>query len=248
MFLSQADLLFPRHAVGPAGPLPRGAERLELRTADGETLHGVHIPPAGKGADQRLLVLGFAGNAWNAENVAALLHETYPRAHAVAFHYRGYAPSTGEPSAEALLADAPALYDLAVTRLRPERTIAVGFSLGSGVAAVLAGQRPIAGAILVTPFDSLGSVAQDWYPWLPVRALFQHEIDAAAALEGSRVPVAIVAAQQDQIVRPQRTRALAKRVPNLVFDRTIAAAGHNDIYARPEFGAAMAEALAAIGK
>lgn len=248
MFLSQADLLFPRHAVGPAGPLPRGAERIQLRTADGEVLHGVHIAPAGTVAgDERLLVLGFAGNAWNAENVATLLHETYPQAHAVAFHYRGYTPSTGAPSAEALLADAPAIYDLAIARVRPTRTIAVGFSLGSGVAAVLAGQRPLDGVILVTPFDSLGSVAQDWYPWLPVRALFQHEIDAAAALEGTRIPVAIVAAQQDQIVRPQRTRALAGRVPNLVFDRTVADASHNDIYARAEFGEAMTEALAAVG-
>jgi len=32
-------------------------------------------------------------------------------------------------------------------------------------------------------------------------------------------------------------------VPNLVFDRTIQAAGHNDIYSRPEFEGAMREAL-----
>ena len=246
MFLSQADMLFPRHAVGPAGPLPPGAERVQLRTADGDMLRGVHIPPDENLTGERLLVLGFAGNAWNSENVAALLHETYPQAHVVAFHYRGYSPSTGAPSAQALLADAPLVHDLAVDRVRPTRTVAVGFSLGSGVAAVLAGKRPLDGVILVTPFDSLRSVAQDWYPWLPVRALFQHEIDAAAALDGTRVPVAIVAAEHDQIVQPQRTRALASRVPNLVLDRVIAGAGHNDIYSRREFAEAMSEALAAI--
>ena len=246
MFLSQADMLFPRHAVGPAEPLPPGAERLQLRTGDGDVLHGVHVPASEEVKGERLLAIGFAGNAWNSENVAGLLHETYPRAHVVVFHYRGYAPSTGSPSAQALLADAPLIYDLAVDRVRPTRTVAIGFSLGSGVAAMLASQRPLDGVILVTPFDSLGAVAQDWYPWLPVRALFRHEIDAAAALAGTRVPVAIVAAQQDEIVSPQRTRALARRVPNLVFDKVIAGAGHNDIYARHEFAPAMTEALAAL--
>src|SRR5215213_8289415 len=208
MFLSQADLLFPRDQVGPADALPPGAERLRLDTTDGDVLHGVHIPLQENSDSESLLILGFAGNAANSENAAGLLHDVYPGAHVLAFHYRGYAPSTGSPSAQALLDDAPLIYDLAVARVGPARTVAVGFSIGSGVAAVLASKRPVDGVILVTPFDSLRSVAQEWYPWLPVRALFQHEIDAAAALAGTRVPVAIVAAQQDQIVQPQRTRAL----------------------------------------
>lgn len=245
MFLSQADMLFPRHAVGPAGPLPPRAERIQLRTADGDDLHGVHIAPDADADAERLLILGFAGNAWNSENVATLLQEIYPQAHVVAFHYRGYAPSTGEPSAKALLDDAPLIHDFAVGRVEPVRTVAVGFSLGSGVAAVLASKRPLEGVILVTPFDSLRSVAQDWYPWLPVRTLFQHEIDAAGALAGTRLPVAIIAAQRDQIIPPPRTRALADRVPNLVLDRVIAGTGHNDIYSRQEFARAMEEALGA---
>ena len=59
----------------------------------------------------------------------------------VAFHYRGYAPSTGSPSAEALIADAPLVYDAAVARIRPKRVIAVGFSIGTGVAAQLSASR-----------------------------------------------------------------------------------------------------------
>jgi uncharacterized protein len=44
-------------------------------------------------------------------------------------------------------------------------------------------------------------------------------------------------------VPAERTEALRRVVGNLVYDRTISAAGHNDIYARSEFHAAMREAL-----
>jgi pimeloyl-ACP methyl ester carboxylesterase len=73
------------------------------------------------------------------------------------------------------------------------------------------------------------------YPWLPIGPFFEHEIEAASALEQSDVPVAIIAAQRDEIVPSGRTDALRKRLPHVVFDRTIAGAGHNDIYARSDF-------------
>ena len=246
MISLQTQLLFPTHAVGPAGPLPRGAVRISVETSGSKTLHGIHIPPASASEEPRTLVLGFGGNAWNGADVAALLHQTFPQAAVVAFHYRGYRPSTGSPSAEALLADAPLVHDAAVDRVKPERTIAVGFSIGSGIAASLAGRRPLDGMILVTPFDSLKAAASDLYPWLPVAIFFEHELNTAAFLKDQRVPVAIIAGERDTLIRPARTDALRRQVPNLVYDRTIAGAGHNDIYQRPEFGQAMGEALHAL--
>jgi len=242
----QTQLIFPIHAVGPAGPLPRGAVMVSLETPDGETLHGVRIPPA-TAAKPRTLIVGFGGNAWNGSDVAAYLHQVFPKAHVVAFHYRGYWPSTGNPSAKALLADAPLVHDFAVDLVKPDRTIAVGMSIGSGVAASLAKRGPLDGLILVTPFDSLKAAASDLYPWLPIAPFFEHEFATAAYLKGAKLPVAIIAGEYDTLIRPARTDALRQRVPNLVFDRTIAAAGHNDIYHRPDFQAAMREALAAVG-
>ena len=247
MFEFQAQAIFPTHAVAPPGPLPRGAERVTIPAPEGNTLHGVHIPPL-RAPKERMLILGFAGNAWNSEDAASYLHDLYPTADVVAFHYRGYRPSTGSPSAAALLDDAPRVYDFAVSRVRPKRTIAVGFSIGTGVAAHLAGERPLDGLILVTPFDSLKAVASGHYPFLPVGALFRHEMDAASALKGSKVPIAIVAAEHDTIIAPTRTDGLRRSVGNLIFDRTIARASHNDIYQRLEFRDAMDEALEAIGK
>lgn len=243
----QTSLIFPVHAVPAAGPLPRSAERLWVKTLDGETLEGVHIPPD-EPDPTRTLILGFGGNAWNGQDVAEYLHELYPDYDVVAFHYRGYPPSTGDPSAEALIADAPLLYDTAVTRTKPARVIAVGFSIGTGVAARLSAERKLGGLILVTPFDSLKAVAQSMYPWLPIGPLFRHEIDAAGPLKDGHVPVAVIAGERDEIVRPERTDALRRAVSNLVFDRTVPLAGHNDIYARSDFQDAMREALAAVGR
>jgi uncharacterized protein len=242
----QARMLFPTDMVGPPGPLPQGAERIEVANPDGNRLHGVHVPPSEAAAGLRTLVLGFGGNAWNGSDVASYLHDIYPAADVVTFHYRGYRPSTGSPSAEALLADAPLVHDAAIERVRPERTIAVGFSIGSGVAAGLSKARPVDGLILVTPFDSLKAAAVDLYPWLPIGPFFQHEIDAAALLRGSRLPVAIIAAEHDTLIRPARTDALRRQVPNLVFDRTIPGAGHNDIYHRPDFRQALRAAASAL--
>jgi pimeloyl-ACP methyl ester carboxylesterase len=248
MTWSQDEIIFPTHAVPAPQPLPPGAERLQVRTPGGDTLHGVHIAPANAERAPRTLVLGFGGNAWNGEDVAVYLHEVFPDAHVVTFHYRGYRPSSGTPSAKALLEDAPLVFDAAVDRMRPKRTFVAGFSIGSGVAASLARRRPVDGLILVTPFDSLNQVASSLYPWLPVGPFFQHEIDAAAALRGANVPVAIIAAERDEIIPPARTKALREQVPNLVFDRTTRGAGHNDIYQRTEFQLAMREALAALAR
>ena len=246
MSFSQTEMLFPAHAVAPAGPLPRGAEQLGLDTKGGERLFGVHIRPSVNAGGPRTLILGFGGNAWNGQHVAAYLHHVLPEAHVVAFHYRGYAPSTGSPSAQALMADAPLVYDQAVDRVKPERVVAAGFSIGSGVAVNLARNRSLDGLILVTPFDSLQSVAADLFPWLPVGPFFQHEMAAAVDLKDRRTPVAILAAGRDEIVLPPRTAALRSQVPNLVFDRTYAGAGHNDIYQRSDFEAGLREALEAV--
>jgi uncharacterized protein len=245
MFGLQTHFIFPRHAVGGPGALPKGAERLTLRTPDGEMLHGVHIPPtSGKGA--RTLMIGFAGNAWNSQDAAAYLHQLYPHADVVQFHYRGYRPSTGEPSAETVKEDALLIYDFAVERVATSKLVAAGFSIGSGVAAYLASRRSLDGLILVTPFDSLKAVAGDQFPWLPVAAMFSHEMDAAAALAAVNTHTAIIAAGEDSLIRSERTDALRSAARTLSYNRTIQGAGHNDIYHRSDFHDAMREALQAV--
>ena len=240
----QTHFVFPVQAVAPCGPLPANAEPWELKAKDRTVLRGVHFKPA-KPSDE--LILGFGGNAWNGQDVGEYLHELYPAAHDVAFHYRGYWPSEGTPSSAKLIADAPAIYDLAVERLKPKRIFAAGFSIGSGIACQLSAVRHLDGLVLVTPFDSLKAVAQDFYPWLPIAPFFAHEVDAASGIEKSKTPAAIIAAERDEIIPAERTDALRKRIPDVKFDRVIPSCGHNDLYSRSEFQLAMREALTTLG-
>jgi uncharacterized protein len=91
VYLAQTWLLFPTQLARSGRPLlPLSAERLEIGLRGGERLSGVRISPDAEGAP---LLLGFGGNAWNAENVALYLHDLFPNAEVVAFHYRGYRPS-----------------------------------------------------------------------------------------------------------------------------------------------------------
>jgi pimeloyl-ACP methyl ester carboxylesterase len=240
----QSHLIFPAHAVPRAGPLPPQAERLTVSAPDAK-LEGVLIPAHSPKSDGAL-ILGFGGNGWNGQDVAEYLHGVFPDDDIVVFHYRGYAPSTGSPTGEALIADAPLVYDEAVKRVPSRRVIAVGFSIGTGVAAQLSARRDLDGLILVTPFDSLKAVAQSMYPWLPIGPFFQHEIDAAAPLKHGKVPVAILAADHDELVPTSRTDALRAVAANIVFDRTIRNAGHNSIYGRSDFQDAMRSARDAV--
>lgn len=247
MFAAQTWLIFPTNLVAPFNArLPVDAARLDIVTADGARLHGLHIPAARAVPGEKVVVLGFGGNAWNAESNAVLLHEMFPDAEVVVFYYRGYRPSTGRPSAAALLADASVVYDQAIAAIGPARVVAVGFSIGAGVAAHLASQRPIDGLILVTPFDSLEAVARAHYSWAPVGWLLRHRMSSIDFVRGLAIPVAVVAAAQDTIVPPARTDALRRHIADLVLDRTIPGAGHNDIYRHPAFHPAMAEALSRI--
>ncbi|MDB5693404.1 MAG: hypothetical protein JWO81_2467 [Alphaproteobacteria bacterium] len=242
--LLQTKMLFPGSAGSP--DLPDTAEQLTLPTPDRVVLHGVHLLPSAGTAAGGPVLLGFGGNAANADAMALTLHELYPAAEIVAFHYRGYGASGGRPSAAALSRDSLLIHDFAAARFPGRPIVAAGFSVGSGIAAFLASRRPLAGLILVTPFDSLTAVAAGHYPWLPVRLLFHHLLEPAEALARTRVPVAIVAGGADTLVPKARTDGLRAAVPNLVYDRTIPHAGHNDIYGNPAFAPAMREALARI--
>jgi len=247
LFFAQTALIFPVGQVARGEALPATAEPLEVRAESGERLRGIRIPPERPGGEP-ILVLGFGGNATDAASTAALLHDLFPEADVAVFHYRGYPPSEGRPGAAALQADALVIHDMLRARLRPARILVAGFSVGSGIAAALAARRPVDGLILVTPFDSLAAVASSHYPWVPVRLLLRHRLEPAAELRGSRVPVAIVAGGADTLVPPERTDALRRSIPRLVFDRTLAGSGHNDIYADPAFPEAMRQAYRAVAQ
>lgn len=244
LYFAQTWMLFPGAHL-PSRPIdgPLTPERLEVATADGAKLHGLLFRAENERAD---LLLGFGGNAQDAELLGHDLAADFGEMHVAVFHYRGYGPSTGSPSERALLGDALVIHDRLVEHLRPAKTYAIGISLGSAVATWLSKERDIAGLVLITPFDSVEAVAKETYFWVPVGLLLQHRFPSVEFMAGNRTPTAVIAAEQDRIVRPHRTQALAEQIPNLVFNITLPDADHNTIGHLPTYRETVRAAMAAV--
>lgn len=244
LYLLQESLLFPSGAARTAAyDLPERAVRVELVSGEGERLVGTLLPAAGP---SRGLLLGFGGNAWNADDLLVFLGRRLPDHDIVVFHYRGYAPSGGRPGETAFYADALLVHDWAVRRLGPSRVVALGLSLGSAVAAFLAANRRLDGLVLVTPFDSIEAIARERYFWAPVGALLRHRFRAGEHLCGLDVPVAVIAASDDRIVPRARTEALVRLLARPVLVATVPASTHTSLYDREEFDRLLRRALAAL--
>jgi alpha-beta hydrolase superfamily lysophospholipase len=67
-------------------------------------------------------------------------------------------------------------------------------------------------------------------------------------MQANHTPVAVIAAEGDHVVRPQRTAALRSQISNLVFDRTLAGATHATINNLPAYGITFREAFEALDR
>lgn len=203
------------------------ANRIEIRGAAGRIEGWWADNPH---ATTSLVILYFGGNAEDVLYTASTARQ-FDAQRMLVVNYRGYGRSAGRPSQRALYEDALAVYDhLVVKGDAPAANIVVmGRSLGSGVASMLASERPVRAAILVTPFDSLASVAAHHYSFMPVRWLLKHPFPSAQWARGAQAPALMLAAADDQIIPPTFAERLrdAWAAPSELH--TLAGVGHNDI-------------------
>jgi hypothetical protein len=115
----------------------------------------------------------------------------------------------------------------------------MGRSLGSGVAVQVAARQPVAGVILVTPFDSLVSVARAHYPIFPVNLLLKHRFDSAALAPQIRVPALFLVADGDRVAPPRFAAALESVWGGRTRLVTIAGTDHNSIETSPQYWTAI---------
>ncbi len=104
-----------------------------------------------------------------------------------------------------------------------------GESLGAAVAAGVAADPtlPVAGVVLITPWDRLSDLAQTLYWYLPARWLLRDRYDNIAYLNQYGGKVAVLVAERDEIIPARHSQRLydALREPKRrwVFEE----AGHN---------------------
>ena len=93
----------------------------------------------------------------------------------------------------------------------------------------LAAERPAAGAVLVSPFDSLTAIGKKHYPWLPVSLLLRHRFDALPDAERSTMPLFAIVGESDSIIPPERSRALFDAWTGPKTWQVVPRADHNDL-------------------
>lgn len=206
--------------------------------------NGLHLEPwPGKGADFR----GYTGNLLPenspARGTVVVFHGNagaasdriyYPLAletrgyRVVLAEYPGYGGRSGELSEDALIRDGRETARRALAEFG-EPLLVWGESLGAAVAAGVAADRtlPVAGVVLITPWDSLVNLAQRRYWYLPVDWLLRDRYESRLYLDAYHGPVAVLAAEQDEIIPSRHSQhlydALHEPKRHWIFQR----AGHN---------------------
>ncbi|OGW29799.1 MAG: hypothetical protein A2X56_13520 [Nitrospirae bacterium GWC2_57_13] len=86
----------------------------------------------------------------------------------------------------------------------------------------------IDGIILITPWDTLLSVAKEKFTWLPVSWFLRDTYDSIGNLKGYPGRIAVIGAEQDEVIPLHHAEALFSSLPGSRKMYVIKGAGHND--------------------
>jgi len=229
-YVGQRSLMyFPnRTRTSPAAAGLAGVEEKLLHTPDGARL----VVWYGKARPDLPTLLYFHGNGGGlierAERVRRFMGEGWG---VYMMAYRGYAGSSGSPSETANVADARLAYGALMAEGVPaNRMILYGESIGSGVAARIAAERPAQGLVLEAAFTSAVEVGALAYPYLPVSLLLKDRYETRKYLPQVHMPLLLLHGDKDRTVPVAMGRELlllANEPKRLV---TFPNGGHSDLY------------------
>jgi uncharacterized protein len=169
---------------------------------DRPKLNGWFFPANTNSPRAHLAVLichGNAGNISHRLDLYGLLLAT--GVNVFAFDYRGYGRSEGKPSETGTYQDAESAHSWLVARgFAGTNIIALGESLGGGIASELALRLPLGGLVLQSTFTSILDIGKELFPWLPVRIMATIKYDTRSKLPKINVPVLVIHGPGDSII------------------------------------------------
>ncbi|MGV3757483.1 MAG: alpha/beta hydrolase [Verrucomicrobiota bacterium] len=178
-------------------------EEVWLTTADKLRLNAWYFPAPENSARARYAVLFAHGNGGNISHRIALYQLWHGMGvNFLAFDYRGYGLSAGEPSEKGTYKDAQAAYDWLISKgFKPEHIIVLGESLGGGIASWVAAENKVGALILQSTFTSVPNLGTEIFPFLPVRLLASIHYNTVERLPKIKVPVLILHSRSDTLIR-----------------------------------------------
>lgn len=217
-----------RRLVYPAPVWDRVAVGDDLvETADGHAL--LHRPGPANG----WTVVYCHGNGSDLGTVAPLA-DLFEREGVgfAAVEYPGYGPVRGRLHEAGLVeAAAAGVAELRRRGVPQARTVLVGESLGSAVAARLAVDGAGAGLVLVSPFTSMTAMFRTFVPKLPAFVV-PDRFDTESVAEQIEVPTLLLHGSQDTLVPPAMSEALGGLIEG---SRRVVVEGrdHNTLWEAP---------------
>lgn len=160
-------------------------------------------------------VIIFHGNAGTAADRTFYVKELAPLGYRVILaEYPKYGSRKGELGEKAFAIDANETVRLAFEQFGGP-VFLLGESLGCGVAAAVAKETSVKkdGIILITPWDTLASVAQSKSPFFPVRLFLTDEYDNIRNLKSFKGRIAVVGAGRDEIIPVRHANDLYHSFP-----------------------------------
>jgi pimeloyl-ACP methyl ester carboxylesterase len=198
--ISQRSLVFPAPKFSPqqVDDMARSANLERWTNSSGEFIGLKRLSLKQPAAGRLLIVYG------NGNHAAGCAHYVDDIQSVVALdvfvlEYPGYADRPGKLSQKSFLHASDEAFQLLDTN---KPVYLLGESLGTGVAAYLAGKHPdtVAGMILLSPYNRLTDVAQSYYPFLPVHLLLIDRFPTEDYLRNYHGPVGMLVDGRDTIV------------------------------------------------
>ena len=214
----------------------QGFREVAFTAENGRTYHGMMYQAID---DVAPLVIYFGGNG-EVSYRHMLMRETlgqwrYFSGHNYLFiDYEGYGLNDGRPHYLNMYEQALAVFDYAATlpNVDSSRIVVMGFSLGTGSAVYLAGNRPVAGLILVAPFANGYDLYNNVLPIFhgPLRLLVRQKFPSDEAAPNVTSPVLIIASRSDEIIPYASSVRLSEAFDGKVDFMALEAERHNDIF------------------
>jgi pimeloyl-ACP methyl ester carboxylesterase len=160
----------------------------------------------------------------------------------LAVEYPGYAGAPGAPSEATILTAArtATAYLRDTLHVPRERTVLLGRSLGTGVAAALAADGLGAKLILLSPYTSIPDVGARAFPFLPVHLLAPDRFDTLSLAPRITVPTLVMHGTADEVIPVELGREVAHAIAGARYVE-LPGVGHNDLPERADVLSAIAE-------
>lgn len=215
-------------------------EEINLKTADNETLNGLHL----KADNAKGVVLYFHGNSGSLKQWGQVTSYFIDYNYDVfVIDFRGFGKSTGKFDEEAMYIDAQLCYDYLKKSYPEEKIVVYGKSMGTTFATKVAAENTPQQLILEVPFYNLADAGQHRFPLAPT-FLMKYKFETNKYIQKVNCPITFFHGTDDWVTPYEGSKRLFSEAPieNKQFI-TIDGGGHNNLINFPKYQNELKELL-----